>query len=174
MPVHGQKRRKGTTPPCVAARIDSEEARLGAPGPTWHWHHSREQVWVSAATVHLESPMASQLHPNNWVPVRPAQSRSVPTPRAGTTSTRTGWDRGRRAGMQWETTDLPRNAQVVGSSPTSGSTTSGSVQRHYVHPSPVCFGRPVPNPSQSGRRVASCRICILWELGVAPGNMNSL
>jgi hypothetical protein len=67
----------------------------------------------------------SQLCPNNWVPPRPAESRTVPWPQVSGRVTRTDWDRARQGAMERESVDLPRNAQVVGSSPTSGSKVPG-------------------------------------------------
>ena len=70
--------------------------------------------------------VASQLHPNNWVPRRPAESRSVPGTRLRCLPTRTEWDLMGLSGTEWEFVDPPRNAQVVGSSPTSGSRSKAS------------------------------------------------
>jgi hypothetical protein len=43
------------------------------------------------------------IYPNNWVLVRPTQSRSVPRPSVDTPATRTDWDRERRVGTKRET-----------------------------------------------------------------------
>ena len=69
-------------------------------------------------------PSLSQLCPNNWVPARPAESRSVSGTRARGSLTGTERDSTGLIGTEWETVDPPRNAQVDGSSPTSGSSSS--------------------------------------------------
>jgi hypothetical protein len=62
-----------------------------------------------------------QLRLNNWVPARPALSRWVSSSRLSCLLTTTERDGTRPSGTEWDFVDPPRNAQVIGLSPTSGS-----------------------------------------------------
>jgi hypothetical protein len=69
------------------------------------------------------------IYPNNWVLVRPTQSRSVPRPSVDTPATRTDWDRERRVGMKRETPPTSLiNAEVAGSIPASPTILSRAVR----------------------------------------------
>jgi hypothetical protein len=104
------------------------EKALG--GQASHSHHRNDKVCMSAAAVAPESSFTSQLHPNNWVPVRPAQSRMIQRNALSGPVTGTDWDEERRGGISWASADLPRNAQVVGSSPTSDCVVRSSI--HWI------------------------------------------
>ena len=63
----------------------------------------------------------SQLRPNNRVPACPIPSQPVPRSLRGCPPTRTARDQTGPREKQCDTVNPPRNAQVVGSNPTSGS-----------------------------------------------------
>ena len=90
----------------------------------------------------------SQLCPNRCVPARSAESWSIPGIRLQPSLTRTEWDRTGLGGTGWDTVNLPGNAQVVGSSPTSGSSSeayfdhvpiSDSASRHQIAPDAIAW-----------------------------------
>jgi hypothetical protein len=54
----------------------------------------------------LWTSLASQLCPNNWVPLRPPASRRVPRPRLSGVVTRTDWDTESRRGIWREPANL--------------------------------------------------------------------
>jgi hypothetical protein len=83
----------------------------------------------------------SQLNPNHWVPTRPAGSRSVSQLRHGSLIDQDGPGLARPTETGEDRVDLPRNAQVVGSSPTSGSRSAG--QRRFMLPASTGMTEPV-------------------------------
>jgi hypothetical protein len=84
-------------------------------------------------------PVASQLCPNHWVPARPARSHLVPGDWFVRSLTWTERDGTGLSGTSQDSVEPPRNAQVVGSSPTSGS--EGLVKLAFrVSFSEHCFG----------------------------------
>jgi hypothetical protein len=83
-------------------------------------------------TIRIATAMiSSQLCPNNWVPERPAPSRSISCRSFGRTVTRTDRDWVGSVGTQHESPDLPDNAEVAGSIPASPT-----------HPIPRLRGEP--------------------------------
>ena len=86
------------------------------------------------------------IRPSRWVPVRPtrlfAPRREQPN-----------WDVPRRIGPRRDSTDLSRNAQVVGSSPTSGS----SIRLQYLQlPPPQGCHQPDERPTDRGLSRRTC------------------
>jgi hypothetical protein len=64
-------------------------------------------------------------HPNIWLPGHPAVSRNVSHPRTDQLGDQPNQHGVERISTKRDSSDLPRNAQVVGSSPTSGSRSAG-------------------------------------------------
>ncbi len=81
---------------------------------------------LSPRLLRAKTADLSQLHPDNWVPARPAESRSVSPSKLREADEQASWHSAGRIGTERDFPERPDNAEVAGSIPASPGRASAS------------------------------------------------